>query len=321
MSTATVLYDAPGPRARRRSRIISIVGVIALAALLGWVVWRLAQPQISVNGNENPGMFDPSRWDVLAYGEVWQFIGRGVLNTLRAAAVAMVGAVLLGMVFAFGRLATNPFIRIPTTVLLEFFRGMPVLLMMLFILLVASTGAFGAVVIALIVYNGAIIGEALRAGIVALNKGQREAGLSIGLTPVRTRLLIEFPQAFTQMLPIIIAQLVVLLKDTSLGYIVAYSELASTVKQASTFYGNRYLFTFWVVAVVIYLAINLSVSWLGRRAGRLAAMRSGKPLSAAKAPAVAAAIGGEVGTGLAAGEGDLGSGGGAHGPGSGGRSR
>lgn len=273
MTASTVLYDAPGPKARARSRMISVIGVIALAALLGWVVWRLAQPQVAINGNVTPGMFDPSRWDVLAYAEVWQFIGRGAINTLTAAGTAMVGAMIVGMLFAFGRLADSAIIRVPVSIILEFFRGMPVLLMMLFILLVASTGSFWAVVIALIVYNGAIIGEALRAGIVALNKGQREAGLSIGLTPVRTRLMIEFPQAFTQMLPIIIAQMVVLLKDTSLGYIVAYGELASTVKNAANYYGNGYMFTFWIVVVVIYLAINLTVSWLGRRAARLAARR------------------------------------------------
>ncbi|WP_427870009.1 amino acid ABC transporter permease [Leucobacter luti] len=283
MSQSTVLYDAPGPKARARSRVISVVGIIAVLALLGWVIWRLAQPQVAVNGAVRPGMFDPSRWDVLAYAEVWQFIAQGAWNTIRAAAVAMVGALIVGMLFAFGRLADTAFIRVPTTIILEFFRGMPVLLMMLFILLVASTGAFWAVVLALIVYNGAIIGEALRAGIVALNKGQREAGLSIGLTPVRTRLMIEFPQAFTQMLPIIIAQMVVLLKDTSLGYIVAYPELASTVKNASNFYGNGYMFTFWVVVVVIYLAINLAVSWFGRRMARFASRRSAKG-SATPAP-------------------------------------
>lgn len=294
MSHATVLYDAPGPKARTRSRIISVVGVIAVAALLGWVIWRLAQPQIAVNGNVTPSMLSPTRWNVLAYGEVWQYIGSGVWNTVRAAAVAMVGAMVVGVLFAFGRLADTALIRVPTTVLLEFFRGMPVLLMMLFILLVASTGAFWAVVIALIIYNGAIVGEALRAGIVSLNKGQREAGLSIGLTPVRTRLMIEFPQAFVQMLPILIAQMVVLLKDTSLGYIVAYPELAKTVRDMANYYGNGYMFTFWLVAVVIYLAINLAVSWFGRRMARFAAARGGK------AGAAPGAVGGGGGPASAA---------------------
>ncbi|MGO1434055.1 MAG: amino acid ABC transporter permease [Canibacter sp.] len=273
-ATATVLYDAPGPKARARSRLISVIGTLALLLLVAWVIWRLAQPQISVNGAERPGMFDPSRWDVLQDPVVWKYIGAGALATLRAAAVAIVGAMLVGILFAFGRLADLAIIRIPTTIILEFFRGMPVLLMMLFILLVASSGAFWAVVIALIIYNGAIVGEALRAGIVSLNKGQREAGLSIGLSPVRTRLMIEFPQAFTQMMPILIAQMVVLLKDTSLGYIVAYPELASVVKNLSNFYGNGYMFTFWLIAVVIYLAINLTVSWIGRRSVKFTQKRT-----------------------------------------------
>lgn len=271
---ATVLYDAPGPKARQRSVLISIVGIIGLVALFGWAIWRLAQPQVAVNGNVTPGMFDASRWDVLDRADVWLIIGKGVWYTLRAAAVAIAGALAIGVLFAFGRLAQSALIRVPVTILLEFFRGMPVLLMMLFILLVASTGAFWAVVIALAVYNGAIIGEALRAGILSLNKGQREAGLSIGLTPVRTRLLIEFPQAFRQMLPILLAQLVVLLKDTSLGYIVAYGELAATIRNLTNFFGNRYQFTFWVIAIVIYLIINLTVSWIGRRVAAATAVKT-----------------------------------------------
>lgn len=270
---ASVLYDAPGPKARTRSRVISVVGVLAIATLLGWVIYRLAIPQVAANGAETPPILDPTRWEPLAEPQVWTQIAKGVGATLGAAAVGMVGALVLAVLFAFGRLASSRLIRVPVAIVLEFFRGMPVLLMMLFILLVASTGAFIAVVIALVVYNGAILGEALRAGILSLNKGQREAGLSIGLTPTRTRLLIELPQAFTQMLPIIMAQLVVLLKDTSLGYIVGYYELLRTVKNLATFFGNYYMFTFWLVGAVIYLAINLVVSWLGRRAARAVAAK------------------------------------------------
>ena len=270
---ASVLYDAPGPKARARSRVISVVGVLAIAALLGWVIYRLAIPQVAANGAETPPILDPTRGTPLAEPQVWTQMVKGVGATLGAAAVGMVGALVLAVLFAFGRLASSKLIRVPVAIVLEFFRGMPVLLMMLFILLVASTGAFIAVVIALIVYNGAILGEALRAGILSLNKGQREAGLSIGLTPTRTRLLIELPQAFTQMLPIIMAQLVVLLKDTSLGYIVGYYELLRTVKNLATFFGNYYMFTFWLVGAVIYLAINLLVSWLGRRVARAVAAK------------------------------------------------
>jgi len=265
----SVLYDAPGPKARRMSRIISYVGIVVIAIGLVALVLALGAPKASANGAVQPGLWDPSRWDVFNDLAVWRSLGAGALATLQMAAVAAVLALLLGVLFSFGRASEAAWIRVPTTIVLEFFRGMPVLLMMLFILLVFSTGSFWAGVAALAVYNGAIIGEALRAGIKALPRGQREAGLAIGLTPVSTRLRIEFPQAFRQMLPIIIAQLVVLLKDTSLSFVVGYSELTRVgVKNLPDFFGNRYAFSFFFVVLAIYLAMNLSLSWLARRIAR-----------------------------------------------------
>ena len=264
MSAPSVLFDAPGPRARRISRIASIIGLIAVAGVLGWVGVILALPRES-GGVTVPGMFGPTRWDIFTDPAVWAFIGEGVFSTLRAAGVAAAGAIALGVVLSLMRSSTIAWVRIPTAVFIEFFRGMPVLLMMLFILLVASTGAFWAVVIALILYNGTLIGEALRAGLVALPSGQREAALSVGMREFQSKMRVEFPQAFRQMLPIIVAQLVVLLKDTSLGYIVGYNELIrTTMNQLASFYGNRYLFSLFAVTLAIYLAINLSLSWFAR---------------------------------------------------------
>ena len=284
MSGSSVLFDAPGPRARRISLLASVVAALALLGLAVWLFVLLAAPRDS-GGITLPGMFDASRWDIFVDPEVWEFIGAGVLNTLRAAAVAAVGAVLLGIVFSLVRSSTHAWLRIPTAWLLEFFRGMPVLLMMLFILLVASTGAFWAVVIALIVYNGTLIGEALRAGLAALPRGQREAALSIGMRHVQSKILVEFPQAFRQMLPIIVAQLVVLLKDTSLGYIVGYNELIrTTMNNLGSFYGNRYMFSLFVVTLVLYLAINLSLSWFARLLSRRTASGGGKVRKGASTP-------------------------------------
>ena len=125
------------------------------------------------------------------------------------------------------RISLIAWIRIPTQVVLEFLRGMPVVLMMLFVLLVFGTSSFMAVVAGLVLYNAAIFAEILRAGIQSLPKGQREAGLAIGLTSFQSRMLIELPQAVRRMMPSLVAQLVVLLKDTSLGYIVAYERTAA----------------------------------------------------------------------------------------------
>ncbi|MGX5697723.1 amino acid ABC transporter permease [Agromyces soli] len=265
MSSAGVLFDAPGPKARRLSRILSIVTAIVVVGGLGWMFATLNAPRES-GGITLPGMFDAVRWTIVSDPEMWGFIiGVGVWGTLRAALVAAVLAIALGIVLSLMRSSTIGWIRIPTAVAIEFFRGMPVLLMMLFILLVAGTGQYWAVVSALAIYNGALIGEALRAGLVALPRGQREAALSVGLRPLQSKMLVEFPQAFRQMLPIIVAQLVVLLKDTSLAYIVGYPELLRVVlNNLGSFYGNRFLFTLWCIAFVMYLVMNLSLSWFAR---------------------------------------------------------
>ena len=272
--TTTVLYDVPGPITKRRSLIASIIATILILACLAWLVYILASPRISANGAETPGMFDPSRTDILADPVIWQAVWRGLLGTLEMAAVAAVFAMIVGIAFSFARTARSAWIRTPTAVVLEFFRGMPVLLMMLFVLLVFSAGSFWAGVTALAVYNGAVIGEALRAGIQSLPRGQRESGLAIGLTTLHTRVQIEFPQAFRQMLPIIIAQLVVLLKDTSLAYVVGYSELMRTVTNMQNFFGSRYLFTLFAIVVAVYLTVNLLLSWLARTVAKRGGQRA-----------------------------------------------
>ncbi|AQP50156.1 amino acid ABC transporter permease [Tessaracoccus flavescens] len=274
MSAANVLYDAPGPKIRRLSLGLSVLIGLGVVALLGWFIWRLGQPRTTVNGAVLTGLWDPSRWDIFEDPRVWEgLLIRGLLmGTLRAAALAAVLALILGTILCFARSARSAWIRVPTTIILEFFRGMPVLLMMLFILLAMKTGGYWAVVLALTVYNGAIIGEALRAGIASLPRGQREAGLSLGLTSTTSKLIIEFPQAFRQMLPIIVAQLVVLLKDTSLGYVVAYQEILRVSYTLKDFYGStRYSFSIFLVVLVTYLVVNFSLStlarWLAKRSG------------------------------------------------------
>ena len=263
---STVLYDAPGPKARRLSLLISIIGTVLIVAGLVAVVLYLAAPRVNAGGVEQPGMLDPSRLDILGDRAMWRAIlSRGLVATLQMAGVAAVLAVAFGMFLSIIRTANTPWVRVPAIVIIEFFRGMPVLLLMLFILLVFSTGSYWAGVLALALYNGAIIGEALRSGIASLPRGQRESGLALGLTPLQARFTIEFPQAFRQMLPIIIAQLVVLLKDTSLAFIISYQELlAIGLRQAPTTFGSKYLFTLFFVVLLVYLAVNLTLSSIAR---------------------------------------------------------
>ena len=255
----SVLYDAPGPKARRRSLTISIIVVLAVVAILAWVVLALAAQ----------GVFDGERWDVFNDPLVWLSLLDGLWVTLQVAFYGAILAISLGIVLSLLRSSQSRAVRIPTTVVLEFLRGMPVLLMILFILLLFSTGAFWAVVLALGLYNGAIIGEALRSGLESLPRGQRESGLAIGLSSLQSRLLIEFPQAFRTMLPIIVAQLVVLLKDTALGYIVGNIELIRRSRLLAEFFGaGQYALSFFFVVLAMYLTVNLTISAIARRLAR-----------------------------------------------------
>ncbi|KRE44639.1 polar amino acid ABC transporter permease [Arthrobacter sp. Soil736] len=261
----SVLYDVPGPKARRISLIGSIVGVIVIGGLLALAIVTLAQQ----------GIFQAQRWAIFGQADVWSLLFNGMSATLSAAAIAAVIAFPLGLLVCLMRISDIAWIRVPTRIVLEFLRGMPVVLMMLFVLLVFATSSFVAVVAGLVLYNSAIFAEIIRAGIQSLPKGQREAGLAIGLTSFQSRLSVELPQAIRRMLPSLVAQLVVLLKDTSLGYIVAYGELLRAVQVMADFLGPQFLFPVFFVAAAIYIAINLAVSrlaiWIERRGSKKAA--------------------------------------------------
>lgn len=268
--SSNVLYDAPGPKAKRLSLILSIVFAIVFLALIGFGVYQLWLG----------GTFYQDRWDIFLEPSFWTgstALLAGLRVTLSAFAVGSVLALVIGFAFALARASHTRWVRIPATIVLEFFRGMPVLLMILFILIVASTGPFWAVVIALGVYNGAIIGEAIRSGIASLPKGQRESGLAIGLGSFQTTVLIELPQAVRTMLPIIIAQLVVLLKDTALGYIVSSADLITIGRRLAQYYGaGQYMLSIFFVLLAIYLVLNLTLSWVARAvAARVSRPRRG----------------------------------------------
>ena len=146
----------------------------------------------------------------------------------------------------------------PAVVWIELFRGLPVILLMFFSSLALDVSIFRAVVLGLVLYNTAVIAEILRAGITSLPAGQRESALAIGLTPGQALRLILMPQAVRRMLPSLVSQLVVLLKDTSLGYIVGYVELLRVNRELRDFFGSRYIFSLFIVTAALYLAVNFT---------------------------------------------------------------
>jgi glutamate transport system permease protein len=265
MSTSNVLFDLPGPRARRRQRIGTVVGALVIAAIVGLALYRLY-----VNGQ-----LEGDRWAVLfdpASG-VPQALGEGLLNTLSVAAVGMVLATLFGALLAVGRLSDHAWVRIPVGAVVEFFRAVPLLILILFCLLFLPTvgvpmSAFRALVLGLTLYNAAVLAEIFRAGILSVDRGQREAAFALGMRKSQVMTLVLLPQAVRRMLPVLVAQLVVLLKDSSLGFIVAYFELLRTARSLVEFFnfsfGNRYTFQLYVAAGLIYILVNVLLSQLAR---------------------------------------------------------
>jgi glutamate transport system permease protein len=214
--------------------------------------------------------------------DVWRsMLVVGLGATLKAAAVAAPLALALGLLLAMWRSTRRTWLRAPAIAVIELFRGLPVLLLMLLGLLAFGTSAFTAVVFGLVAYNMAIIAEILRAGLASLPRGQAEAAYAIGLTRAQTLFTILLPQAVRTMLPSLVAQLVVLLKDSSLGYIVGYPELLKATQNNAQFFGNAYYIALFAVGASIYLAVNISLSrlaiWLERRSRRTSAAKPADP--------------------------------------------
>lgn len=254
----SVLFDVPGPRARRRNILIGVVGVLILLAVLAGLVWAL-RDQLLV----------ASRWLPLFDRVTWQFfIIPGLLNTLQAAAISIVAASLLGLLLGVGRLSTIAPIRWVASVIVEFFRSVPVIMMMLFFYYVFLYGGvftgfllpLMSVVLGLTLYNGAVIAELIRSGVRSLPKGQREAGMAVGLTENQTLFSVLLPQAITAMLPSLLSQLVVVLKDTALGYIVTYSDLLRSLQTLAAGQGN--LLPALIFGGVLFILINYGLTSL-----------------------------------------------------------
>ena len=284
MSIQNVLFDAPGPRARRRHAILTVVGLVLLAAVLGVVVWKFGQE----------GQLQPSLWTVFFTGEVWQsYLIPGLIKTLEAAAISIVGSVVFGLLFGMGRLSQHRAVRWVSGTVVEFFRSVPVLLMMYFAFTYFSVnGVFRndlnplmAVVIALTLYNGSVIAELVRSGVFSLPSGQSEAGLSIGLTPGQTLRSIQLPQALTAMLPALVGQLVVILKDTALGTAVLYPELLQSIRDIGTNYSNT--IPAYIFGGLVFILINYGLTVVAGRVERRLNRRGRGPRKGAVATGIA----------------------------------
>ncbi|MFG1682869.1 amino acid ABC transporter permease [Nonomuraea sp. NPDC049269] len=258
------MYDVPGPRARLRGNALSVAFTAVLLGA-GWLLWRRLA---------DTGQFDARLWAPFGAGQVWgNLILPGLGNTLAATVTAVVLALPFGVLFGAARLSAYRLVRVPAAAVVEFFRAVPLLILIFFSQFAGyqlgfTVSAFVALTTGLVLYNGSVLAEIFRAGIRAVPIGQAEAGYALGLSTSGVMRLILLPQAVTAMMPAIVGQLVVLLKDTALGFIISYNDLLyQGLDVVAANYQN--FIPAAIVVALIYIAVNLAlgrvVTWLERR--------------------------------------------------------
>lgn len=266
--SAAIAFDRPGPRTRRRLLAGSVIASTVLVALAGLALWRLwTQDQLS--GQKWGPLVNPAH---PLFVSLWTNLGLALLRNVEAALLAMTCSLVVGTVLAIARISLPRWARWSVAAAIEFFRGLPVVIAIFFAARVlpelgVSLPLLWYLVIGLTAYNSVIIGEIVRAGLASLPRGQAEAAAALGLTRSQALRVVLLPQAFRIMLPTLISQLVVIFKDTSLGFVILYAEAVRFVAIAIQELHNplQLYFTIGVIFILInYLLSKLAV-WVQRR--------------------------------------------------------
>ncbi len=275
MTAVTSYGDALGPRGRQRALVASVLGGAVLLAIVLIAIRKFA----------DAGQLDGARWDELLSADGARAFGRGLRATLKAAGAAVLLSVTVGTVMALGRLSENWLLRGLSGLYVQIFRALPSLLLILFGFfglpaLGIDVSKYWALVIGLTLYNSAIFAEVIRAGVLSLPKGQAEAAYAVGMTRGQAQRLVVLPQAVSRMLPSLVAQGVVVLKDTSYGFVIGYEELLRTGQFAGE--STASLLQAYLIVALVYVSVCFSLSqvarWLeGRTARRYGRSAIGVP--------------------------------------------
>lgn len=276
--SATASYGDPlGPRGRRRALVASVLGGLVLLGLVAFAISKFA----------SAGQLAGERWEELLSEDGARAFGRGLKATLKAAAMAIALSVGVGTVMALGRLSNRRLVRALAGTYVQLFRALPSLLLILFGFfglpaLGIDVSKYWALVIGLTLYNSAIFAEVIRAGVLSLPRGQAEAAYAVGMTRGQVQRLVVLPQAVSRMLPSLVAQGVVVLKDTSYGFVIGYEELLRTGQFAGE--STASLLQAYLIVAVGYIAVCFSLSQLAKWLEGRQARRYGK--SAVAVPGV-----------------------------------
>ncbi|MFT4194748.1 amino acid ABC transporter permease [Ottowia sp.] len=255
-----VLFAAPSPRARTVTRAASVTAAAVLLLLAAGIVARF----------HDAGQLDRRFWEFFAWSTTWSFLAKGLLGTLASAAMAAVIALTLGLVLLVGRLSRGRIVRWPSIAVIEFLRGTPTLLLIYVCFLVLPSagiklGTYWMLTLPVGLSTAAVVAEVYRAGVLAVPRGQAAAARSLGLTEAQVFFLVVFPQALRYIVPALVAQLVIVVKDTTFGYVVTYGELMQNAKVLIANY--HALVPVYLVVAVLYCLVNYAISRASKRLG------------------------------------------------------
>lgn len=255
MSMRDALYEEPGPRTRRRIRIFTAISLAAVAIFLVLIVLRFYEK----------GQLAAKYWSFFRKTSVWIFLGKGLIGTFEVALTAGVLALVLGFVLMLGRMSDVKLLRGVCRVVVDFFRGVPSLLLIYFFFLVVpqygiKLPSFLMITLPVALAASGVLAEVFRAGMNAVPKGQIEAAQALGMRKFKITLKIVFPQAIRFVIPSLISQLVVVVKDTTLAYVVSFPDLLQDARVLITRYDS--LVSIYFVVAIIYVLINYAINHL-----------------------------------------------------------
>jgi glutamate transport system permease protein len=255
-----ILFGDQGPQAESRNRALSLAAAVALLLLAAGIVYRF----------HAAGQLEPRFWNFFAWSTTWAFLGKGLLGTLASAATASVIALALGLVLLLGRLSPLRAARYPSVAVIEFFRGVPTLLLIYVCFLVLPSAGIKLSTYWMLTFpiglsTAAVVAEVYRAGVLAVPRGQTQAARSLGMTEAQVFFSIVFPQALRYIVPALVAQLVIVVKDTTFGYVVTYGELMQNTKVLVANY--HALVPVYLVTAALYCLVNYAISRASRRLG------------------------------------------------------
>jgi glutamate transport system permease protein len=214
------------------------------------------------------GALPARRWEPFLQVSTWTFLGQGLVVTLLVGGIALVASLAISVPLGMARTELRGPLGWLVTAWIELVRATPILAILVIVFLGGPRlglrlEALQAATIGLIVYNSAVLAEIVRAGIASIPKGEVEAARSLGLGYTSTMRFVVLPQAVARMIPAIVSQLITLMKDTSLAFILGAQELVGYGRSLFNFYGNS-VETYVVIAVIFFL-ICYPLSRLSRR--------------------------------------------------------